>query len=72
MDIITDESQKSITLDPLTHVSDIHVYAGNAGNKELAINYSENKDSGNQIPIRFIFDPNDFPAVTAVDFSGYL
>ena len=51
MDIIADEHQKSIMFDPLEDVSDIHVYARNAGNKELAINNPPNPKS---TIIRFI------------------
>ena len=68
MDIIVDKHQKSITFDYMTHVSDIHVYARNAGNKELAINIPKNEIPGNPIQIRFIFNPKDFPVVDAVDF----
>ena len=57
MDIIVDGHQKSITFDSLTHVSDIHVYARNAGNKELAINVPKNKNLRDKKPVLFIFDP---------------
>ena len=62
MDIIVDEHRKSIAFDSFTRVSDIHIYARNAGNKELAT-YTKNKIPGNQTPIRFVFDPKDFPVI---------